>query len=108
VVHASNTRRAGPLIVRVTTSSRSDVRSTVVGFFMGASSLSLVASIDLLLPFQVLDDPVQRVEARVPELAMQLDPGRLFFESARAKAGTSEGMNLRAGRSTAGNATCAG
>src|SRR5678816_1288619 len=35
LVHASNTRRAGPLMVRVTTSSRSDFRSTVVRFFMG-------------------------------------------------------------------------
>src|SRR6476619_1340176 len=47
LVHASNTRRAGPLTVRVTTSSRSDVRSTVVRFF--ATSLSLLASIELLL-----------------------------------------------------------
>src|ERR1043165_9197340 len=52
LVHASNTRRAGPLKVRVTTSSRSDFRSTVVRFFMRASSLSLLASIDFLLPFQ--------------------------------------------------------
>src|SRR6476660_3702730 len=52
LVHASNTRRAGPLNARVTTSSRSDFRSTVVGFFMGATSLSLLASIDVLLPFQ--------------------------------------------------------
>src|SRR5712675_615935 len=55
LVHASNTIRAGPLMVRVTTSSRSDFRSTVVWFFMGAGSLSLLASIDLLLPFQFLD-----------------------------------------------------
>src|SRR4051794_21175383 len=34
-VHASNTRCAGPSKVRVTTSSRSDFRSTVVGFFIG-------------------------------------------------------------------------
>src|SRR5215831_20835920 len=34
LVHASNTMRAGPLMVRVTTSSRSDFRSTVVGFFL--------------------------------------------------------------------------
>jgi hypothetical protein len=32
-VHASNTMRAGPLKLRVTTSSRSDVRSTVVRCF---------------------------------------------------------------------------
>src|ERR1700753_1079434 len=35
LVHASNTMRGGPLKVRVTTSSRSDFRSTVVRFFMG-------------------------------------------------------------------------
>src|SRR6516165_9472785 len=62
-VHASNTMRAGALKVRVTTSSRSDVRSTVVRFFIGVASLSLLASIDLLLPFQFLDNLVQLVEA---------------------------------------------
>ena len=49
-VQASNTRRAGPLKARVTTSSRSDVRSTVVGFFTPARSPSFLASIDLFLP----------------------------------------------------------
>src|SRR5580693_1748183 len=52
LVHASNTMRVGPLKVRVTASSRSDFRSTVMRFFMGVGSLSLLASIDLLLPFQ--------------------------------------------------------
>src|SRR5512144_2481942 len=74
LVHASNTRRAEPLNVRVTTSSRSDVRSTVVRFSMGADSLSLPASIDLLLPFQFLHNLVQLVKACVPELAVALDP----------------------------------
>src|SRR4029453_6457882 len=59
LVHASKTMRAGPLKVRVTTSSRSDLRSVVVGFFMGVGSPSLFASIDLLLPFQFLDHLVQ-------------------------------------------------
>src|SRR5262252_5234480 len=77
LVHASHTMRAGPLKVRVTTSSRSDFRSTVVRFFMGVGSLSLLASIDLLLPFQL-------VETCVPELAVPLDPCRLFLQSARA------------------------
>src|SRR5215472_932964 len=63
LVHASNTRRAGPSKVRVTTSSRSDFRSTVVRFFMGVGSLSLLAFIELFLPFQDLDNLVQRVEA---------------------------------------------
>src|SRR6185503_9445103 len=62
LVNASNTMRAGPLMVRVTTNSRSDF-STVVRFFVGVSSLSLLVSIDDLLPFQVLDDLVQFVEA---------------------------------------------
>jgi hypothetical protein len=35
LVHASNTMRGGALMVRVTTSSRSDFRSTDVRFFMG-------------------------------------------------------------------------
>src|SRR5262249_7230319 len=84
LVHASNTMRAGPLNVRVTTSSRSDFRSTVVRFFIGVASLSLLASIDLLLPFQFLDNLVQLVKACVPELAIPLEPGRLFLQSARA------------------------
>src|SRR5215510_778413 len=85
LVHASNTMRAGALKVRVTTSSRSDFRSTVVRFFMGVGSLSLLASIDLLLPFQFLDNLVQLVEACVPELVVPLDPCGLFLQSARAK-----------------------
>src|SRR5262245_32052383 len=51
LVHASNTTRAGALKARVTTSSRPDFRSTVVRFFVGAGLLSLLASIDFLLPF---------------------------------------------------------
>src|SRR5262245_9189355 len=84
VVHASNTMRAGPLNVRVTTSSRSDFRSTVVRLFIGVASLSPPAPTELLLPFQFLDNLVQFVEACVPELAIPLDPGRLFLQSARA------------------------
>src|SRR5678815_4050804 len=85
LVHASNTMRAGPLKVRVTTSSRSDFRSTVVRLFMGVGSLSLLASIDLLLPFQFFDNIVQRFEACGPELAVPLDPCRLFFQSVQAE-----------------------
>src|SRR5436309_7106169 len=80
LLHASNTMRAGALKVRVTTSSRSDFRSTVMRFFIGASSLSLLASIDLLLPFQFLDKLLQLVEACGPELAVPLDPCRLFIQ----------------------------
>src|SRR5687767_6881511 len=63
LVQASNTMRAEALKVRVTTSSRSDFRVTVVPFFIGEGSLSLFASIDLLLPFQFLDNVVQLIEA---------------------------------------------
>src|SRR5882724_1051909 len=83
LVHASNTMRAGPLTVRVMTSSRSDFRSTVVWFFMGVGSLSLLASIELFLPFQFLDNHVQLVEACVPEQAVPLDPRRLILQPAR-------------------------
>src|SRR5215207_6905624 len=85
LVHASNTRRAGPLKVRVTTSSRSEFRSTVVRFSPEEGSLSLLASIDLFLLFQFLDNLVQLVEARGPELAVPLDPCRLFLQSAQAE-----------------------
>src|ERR1700722_13476072 len=85
LVHASNTKRAEPLKVRVTTSSRSDFRSTVVRFFMRVGSFSLFASIDLLLAFQFFDNLVQRVEACVPELAVPLDPCRLFRQSMQAE-----------------------
>src|SRR4051812_26033101 len=74
-VQASNTRRAGPLKRRVTTSSRSDPRSTVVRFFMRAGSPSLFASIGHFLPFEFLDDVVELGEARLPESAVPLQPG---------------------------------
>src|SRR5215470_11799794 len=80
LVHASNTRRAGASKVRVTTSSRSDFRSTVVRFFiMGVGSLSLLASIDHLLSFQILDNLIQLAEACVPEPSVTLEPRRLFL-----------------------------
>src|SRR5262245_1124144 len=85
LVQASNTMRAGPLKVRVTTSSRSDFRSTVVRFFMDVGSLSLFASIDLLLAFQFLDNLVQLVEAHLPVLAVPLDPCRLLLQSAQTE-----------------------
>ena len=50
--------------------------------FVGSLPL---ASIDLLLPFQIFDNFVQRVEACVPELAVPLDPRRLFVESAQTE-----------------------
>src|SRR5262252_9249196 len=51
LVQASNTMCAGPSNTRVTTSSRSDFRSTVVRFFMALGALSLLSSIDFLLLF---------------------------------------------------------
>src|SRR6186713_2418661 len=77
--------RGGASKVRVTTSSRSDFRSTFVGFFMGVGSLSFLVSINLLLPFQFLDDLVQLVEPCRPELAVPLDPCRLFIQPAQAE-----------------------
>src|SRR5471032_2664566 len=85
LVHASNTRRGGASKVRVTTISRSDVRSDRVRFFMGADSLSVLATITLLLALQFIDDRVQRIETRGPQLAVVLDPGRLLLEPARAE-----------------------
>src|SRR5687768_15350639 len=85
LVHASNTMRAGALKVRVTTTSRSDFRSTIVRFFMEVRSLSFLTSIDSLLLFQFLDDLVQLVETCVPKLAVPLDPCRLFFQLAQTE-----------------------
>src|SRR5947209_5295470 len=85
LVHASNTMRAGQSKVRVTTSSRSDFRSAVVGFFPEVASLSVFARIDLFLLFQFLDNLVQFVEARGPKLPVFLDPCRLVRQSVRAK-----------------------
>src|SRR5262245_5950966 len=85
LVNASNTMRAGPLMVRVTTTSRSDFRSTVVRFFTGPGLLSILAFIVLLLSGQFLDNLFQLVEAFVPALAVPLEPRRLFLQSAPAQ-----------------------
>src|SRR6476620_11849909 len=85
LVHASKTIRAGPLKVRVTTSSRSEVRSTVVRFCRWVGSLSLLASINHLLALQFLDNLVQLVEPCLPEPAVALDPRRLLIQSAQAE-----------------------
>src|SRR5689334_9429054 len=94
LVQASNTRRAGALTVRVTTSSSSDFRSTRVWFFVGVVSLSLLASIFVLLLFQFLNNNVQLVEARGPELAIPLDPCRFFFQSAQPQPAGPHAPNL--------------
>src|SRR6187402_3244978 len=52
---------------------------------MEVDSLCLLSSIDFLLPFQSLDNRVQLIEACVPELAVPLDPCRLFIQSAQAE-----------------------
>src|SRR6185436_5162428 len=85
LVQASNTMRAGPLMVRVTTTSRSDFRSTVVRFFTGPGSLSILAFIALLLSGEFLHNLVQLVEAFVPAPAVPLEPRRLFLQAARAQ-----------------------
>ena len=54
--------RAGPSTVRVTISSSSEVRSTVVRAFPAAGSLCLPALIEFLPLFEFVDDLVQRVE----------------------------------------------
>src|SRR5262245_16805096 len=48
-------------------------------------SLTLRASIGLLLLLQFVDDLVQLAEARVPELAVRLEPRRLFLQPAPAE-----------------------
>src|SRR5690606_10583633 len=59
LLQASNTRWTGASNVRVTTNSRSDLRSTLVGL----TAVLLAFAICLLLAFQVFDDPVQSVVA---------------------------------------------
>src|SRR5262245_7975062 len=89
---ASNTSRGGASNIRVTTSSRSDLRSTVVRCF--TAPLPLPASIDLLLAFQFLDDVVQRAETRVPELVVALDPGGDFRQAAHTELAVADPTHL--------------
>src|SRR3954467_3454093 len=95
LVHASKRMRAGALKVRVTTSSRSDFRSTFVWFFPEEGSLSLLAAINLFLLFQFLDNLVQLVEARGPELTVPLDPCRLFLQCTAAELAGPHATDLR-------------
>src|SRR5262249_41614208 len=85
LVHASKTICAKPLKVRVTTSSRSDFRSTVVPYLVGLISLSFLSSIGFLLLFQFLDSLAHLVEACGPALAVPLGPCRLFLQPASAE-----------------------
>src|SRR5579859_5758602 len=85
LVNASKTRRAGPLMVRVTISSRSSFRSTVVRFSAGTGSFSFLLSIDFLPSLQFFDNLVQLVETCSPELVVPLEPCRLCFQPARTE-----------------------
>src|SRR5262249_46679910 len=84
-VQASNTIRAGPLMVRLTSSSRSDFRSTVERPSIAVASPALLAFIDLLLSSHFLDDLVQLDESCVPELAVPIHPCLLILQPARAE-----------------------
>src|SRR5919201_4370277 len=76
---ASNTMRARAANVRLTTTSRSDFFSIVVGF------VSPCVSIDLLLLFHFLDTLAELIEARVPKLSVPFDPRALFFQPPHAE-----------------------
>src|SRR5881392_251288 len=93
VVHALNTMCAGALKVRVTTSSRSDIRPVVVRL----ASPSRFASIGFLLALQFRDNLVQRVEASGPELAVFLDPGHLILQPALAERAGPDAPDLPGG-----------
>src|SRR5215813_5249337 len=93
LLQASKTMCAGALNVRVTTSSRSDLRSTAVRF-VAPGLPSFPSGICLLLAFQLLDNLIQRVETCAPELAVPLDPGGLFFQRAHAKPAGSDAPGL--------------
>src|SRR5690606_9119526 len=97
LVQASNTMCAGALKIRVMTSSRSDFRSIVVGLFMGLDSLSLVRWVDAFRLFELLNDPVQLVEACVPELALTLDPRSLLLQPAWTELAGPQAAGLRRG-----------
>src|ERR1700754_1080770 len=81
LLHASKTMGTGVSNVRVTRSSRSDLRSTTVRF-LATELFSFTGGICLLLAFQVLNKLVQRIEASAPELAVLLDPIGLFSQPA--------------------------
>ncbi len=84
-VQASNTRRAGASTVLVTTTSRSETRSTVVEGFTRVGSLSLWTASTFSFRFISSTTSVERIEARGPELAIALDPGDLFIQSPRSQ-----------------------
>src|SRR5689334_14739701 len=90
---AANTSRAGASNVRVTTTSRSDALRTVVR----PVSLALLAATGLLLSFEFVEDAVERVEARIPHLAVLRDPRQLLLEPARTDAARAHAADLFGG-----------
>src|SRR5262245_17635109 len=81
--HALNTMCGGASNRRVTTSSRSDFRSTAVRFC--ATGLLLVCWSIFFLLFHLENDLVQGIEPRLEELAMRFDPFGLRLEAALPK-----------------------
>src|SRR5438045_589783 len=73
LVMASKTRPGGARKMRRMTSSRSDARSTRVAVLV-TFSFSLVAFIGFLLLLELDQELVQGLEARVPHLAVPLEP----------------------------------
>src|SRR4051812_17302209 len=84
-VHASNTTSRGPSIVRVTTRSRSDVRSTVVRSIVVVPPAPLGVSLHLPLPPPRRDALLQLAEPGAPQPPLPLDPRGLVLEAARAE-----------------------
>src|SRR3954452_17729648 len=78
-LHALNTMWRGASNRRVTTSSRSDFRSTAVRF--GAALWLLVCWSIILLLLHLENDLVQSVEPRLEELAVRFDPLCLGLEA---------------------------
>src|ERR1700693_6521523 len=75
--------RAGPLNMRVTTSSRSDVRSTVVSFLAAPSPLA--CTIRLLLLLASLDELVQLLEPLFPDAPVAIEPFVKLLHRLRAE-----------------------
>src|SRR5687768_11859115 len=77
--------RGGALSVRVITISRSPASFISVSFFFASISVLPLASMGLLLFFELFDELVQFVEARIPELAIALEPDVKLLERLRAQ-----------------------
>src|SRR5580765_6175726 len=97
MVQALKTSWTGPLKVRVTTSSRSEVRSVVVSSFMSARLFARIASIGFLLLLEFFDDGVERVEPFGPALAMAFDPGCLVGQGSGTQPAGADTTDLPGG-----------